>query len=96
MSALLERVRGQLACPHCDSTDLVVGTAWRKGVTLDPFAGTGTTPIVADLHNRTGLGFDLDSRNADLVAARTVEVRRNLFGTIPELPGQQDLFDGAA
>lgn len=69
---------------------------YRPGVTLDPFAGAGTTPIVAHLHNRTGIGFDLDPRNHNLVPARTDEVRRNLFGTKPETPGQLDLFQEAA
>lgn len=70
--------------------------SYRPGVTLDPFAGTGTTPIVASLHDRTGIGFDLDPRNADLVPAREAEVRRNLFGAKPELPGQIDLFGSAS
>ena len=40
----------------------------------------------------------LDPRNADLVDARRAEVARALFGTAPELPGQEalDLFGAAS
>lgn len=65
---------------------------YRAGVVLDPFAGTGTTLCVADLHGRDGIGFDIDPRNANLVEPRMAEVRRNLHGVTPELPGQLDMF----
>ena len=68
---------------------------YAPGVVLDPFAGTGTTLCVADLHNRTGLGFDIDARNAELVDARRADVARSLFGTTPEIPGQLDMFGAA-
>lgn len=74
---------GWSSCGHDD---------YGPGVVLDPFAGTGTTLAVADLHNRTGIGFDIDPRNADLVPARRAEVARALFGTRPELPGQLELL----
>jgi hypothetical protein len=44
--------------------------AWRPGVVLDPFAGSGTTLAVAAGFGRTSLGFDLDERNADLALHR--------------------------
>jgi hypothetical protein len=44
--------------------------AWRSGVTLDPFAGSGTTLQVATGHGRDAIGIDLDSRNADLAVER--------------------------
>ena len=65
---------------------------YRPGVVLDPFAGTGTTLAVADLHGRDAIGFDIDDRNRDLYDARRAEVARNLFGSRPELPGQLDMF----
>lgn len=43
---------------------------WRTGVTLDPFAGSGTTLAVATGHGRDAIGIDLDSRNADLAEER--------------------------
>ncbi len=44
--------------------------AWRPGVVLDPFAGSGTTLAVAIGHGRDALGIDLDSRNVDLAVER--------------------------
>jgi len=44
--------------------------AWRPGVTLDPFAGSGTTLAVATGHGRDAIGFDFDARNADLALER--------------------------
>lgn len=50
-------------------------------------------------HNRqsiTGTGTTFDPRNRDLYPARYDEVKRSLFGTRPELPGQLDMFGGDA
>jgi len=69
---------------------------YRPGVVLDPFAGTGTTLAVADCHGRDAIGIDIDERNHALYPARYAEVRKALFGTRPETPGQLDLFGGAA
>ena len=44
--------------------------AWRNGIVLDPFAGSGTTLAVATGLGRDALGFDLDERNAALAAER--------------------------
>lgn len=43
---------------------------YRRGVVLDPFAGSGTTLAVAQGHGRDAIGIDLDSRNADLARGR--------------------------
>lgn len=43
---------------------------WRRGIVLDPFAGTGTTLAVAEGHGRDSIGIDLDARNADLARER--------------------------
>ncbi len=69
---------------------------YQPGVVLDPFAGTGTTLAVADCHGRDAIGIDIDERNHALYPARYAEVRKALFGTRPETPGQLDLFGGAA
>jgi DNA modification methylase len=39
------------------------------GTILDPFAGSGTTLLVATGHGRDAIGVDLDERNADLAAS---------------------------
>lgn len=44
--------------------------AWRTGVVLDPFAGSGTTLSVATGHGRDAIGIDIDARNADLAMNR--------------------------
>lgn len=44
--------------------------SWRNGTVLDPFAGSGTTLAVAHGQGRDAIGFDLDSRNADLCRDR--------------------------
>jgi DNA modification methylase len=43
---------------------------YRRGVVLDPFAGSGTTLAVATGHGRDAVGIDLDERNADLARNR--------------------------
>lgn len=44
--------------------------SWRRGVVLDPFAGTATTLQVAEGHGHDSIGIDLDVRNADLAHER--------------------------
>ena len=66
--------------------------AFRPGVVLDPFGGTGTTNAVAELHGRDSIWIDIDERNRALVPQRMAEVSRSLFGTKAELPGQAALF----
>jgi hypothetical protein len=44
--------------------------AWRPGVVLDPFAGTGTALLVAAENDRDGIGIDIDIRNAALAHQR--------------------------
>lgn len=47
--------------------------AWRRGVVLDPFAGSGTTlAVVAEL-GRHAIGIDLDERNIALARERVGE-----------------------
>ena len=43
---------------------------YRKGIVLDPFAGSGTTLAVATGLGRDVIGIDLDARNADLARER--------------------------
>ena len=44
--------------------------SWRRGLVLDPFAGSGTTLAVATGHGRDAIGIDIDSANADLALER--------------------------
>jgi len=43
---------------------------YRRGIVLDPFAGSGTTLAVANGLGRDAIGIDLDARNADLARDR--------------------------
>ena len=43
---------------------------WRPGIVLDPFAGSGTTLMVASGLGRAAIGFDLDERNVELARDR--------------------------
>ena len=71
---------------------------YRPGVVLDPFAGTGTTLAVADIHDRDAIGIDLDPANHDLYERRYAECWRSLGrnGTSPvtEHGEQLDMFNG--
>jgi len=44
--------------------------AWRPGVVLDPFGGSGTTLAVATGRGHHAIGIDLDPRNVDLARDR--------------------------
>ncbi len=67
--------------------------SFRPGRVLDPFAGTGTTLAVAELHGRDSIGIDLDPTNAGLVPRRMAEVKRALFGFKDEnVDGQAALW----
>lgn len=44
--------------------------AYRSGVVLDPFAGSGTTLAVATGHGHAAIGIDLDERNVALARDR--------------------------
>jgi DNA modification methylase len=43
---------------------------WRPGLVLDPFAGSGTTLMVAHGHGHDSVGIDLDERNLELARER--------------------------
>jgi hypothetical protein len=52
---------------------------WRRGVVLDPFAGSGTTLAVATGLGRDAIGIDIDERNAWLARERV-----GMFLTVEE------------
>lgn len=51
-------------------TDCGCGAPFRPGLVLDPFAGTGTTLMVAAGNGRDAIGFDLDEGCLDLARQR--------------------------
>lgn len=60
-------------CPGAEGLRLDgfhTGGGWRPGVVLDPFAGSGTTLMVASGLSRESIGMDIDSRNAVLARER--------------------------
>ena len=63
-----EITRTTIGWTECECPD--DGTKWRPGVVLDPFAGSGTTLMVATGQGRDAIGIDIDSRNADLALDR--------------------------
>lgn len=67
------------------------GSKWRNGVVLDPFAGSGTTLMVANELERDAIGFDLDERNASLARDR---VDKFLFSDFRALP-LDEFMEGA-
>lgn len=79
---------GWTSCP-CDAP-------FTPGTVLDPFAGTGTTLAVADLHGRDAIGIDIDARNPQLYEQRRAECARNLFDSPMPNANQLDLFGGVA
>ena len=67
---------------------------YRPGHVLDPFAGTGTTLAVADIHGRNATGIDLDPHNPDLYEARYQECWKALkpdAGPSPVTPHGEQL-----
>ena len=58
------------AKPTSTWTSCPCGAPFIPGTVLDPFAGTGTTLAVADLHGRDAIGIDIDERNANLAPER--------------------------
>jgi DNA modification methylase len=67
--ALNRRELGALQ-PRCPC-----GAAWRPGVVLDPFIGSGTTAIVAERLGRDWLGIELNPSYAELATRRITAAR---------------------
>jgi site-specific DNA-methyltransferase (adenine-specific) len=57
--------------------------AWRPGVVLDPFGGSGTTAEAAQAVGRSAILIDLDARNADLARERV-----GMFLDVTDTPEQ--------
>jgi hypothetical protein len=65
---------------------IILGWSPRGGVVLDPFAGTGTTMLVASVHGRVGIGVDLSADYCRLAQWRTTDEkqRAKAAGTKPK------------
>jgi len=57
----VDQTLGWTDCGHDD---------WRPGLVLDPFAGSGTTLMIAHGHGHDSIGIDLDERNLELARER--------------------------
>lgn len=67
------RLAETISWSDCGHTVQVLGVdvpAWRRGLVLDPFGGSGTTGMVATGNGRNALLFDLNAENIDLVRQR--------------------------
>jgi hypothetical protein len=81
------------ACPDTDAPT-------RPSVVVDPFCGTGTTPAVAHLLGRHGIGTDLSNDYLKLAewrctsdhALRDKVLARSDLPKAPTIDGQLDLF----
>jgi hypothetical protein len=60
---------------------------YRTGITLDPFAGSGTTLAVATGHGRDAIGIDLDERNLELARERVGPMFFTEGSPFPTSPG---------
>lgn len=71
------------------------------GVVLDPFGGTGTTALVADMLGRHGVSVDLSADYCRLAQWRTTDPKQRAKAArvevvAPVSPDQPDLFGGVA
>lgn len=79
---------------------IILGWSPIGGTVLDPFGGTGTTAMTADVLGRTGISIDLSADYCRLAQWRTTDPRERAraLGVTPPPPvaaGQGDLFDEA-
>lgn len=75
------RMIGHLAVTGEISATCSCGTAWRRGVVLDPFIGSGTTAVVAERLDRDWIGIDINAEFAAMTRHRVSSARIR--------PGQQ-------
>lgn len=55
---------------------ILLSSTLRGDRVLDPFAGTGTTLVVAEQLSRDGIGIEIDSKNVKLIRERLSDRRR--------------------
>ena len=69
--------------------DAIRDCSRRKGIVLDPFAGSGTTLIAAERIGRRGFGIELDPLYCDVILRRL----RSVFGLQAILPATGQKFE---
>lgn len=88
-------VRDALSCPNCGCD------SFRPAVIADPFGGTGTTALVADVLGRHGISVDLSADYCRLAQWRTNDPGQRAKAARVEpvdapSPDQPDLFEDPA
>jgi site-specific DNA-methyltransferase (adenine-specific) len=78
----VERRVGRLAVLGSLRPSCPCGAAWRPGVVLDPFMGSGTTAVVAERLGRDWVGIEL---NADFVSLSRDRLKRARADDVPNL-----------
>ncbi len=78
--------------PTCDCENDGSG----KCIVLDPFAGSGTTCVVAEKHGRAWMGIEQNPEYCKLAEERISKVRQKIEEEQRETSRQQDLFAEAA
>ena len=53
--------------------DAILDCSRRGGIILDPFSGSGTTLVAAEMTGRRGFGIELDPKYADVILRRVAE-----------------------
>lgn len=86
-------------CPGLDGdhpgSDCAEEENWPRNpcITLDPFAGTGTTVVAAMALGREGIGFDISEEYVGQIAKVKVEAAKKGFTTAEVRAGQKSLFE---
>lgn len=80
---------------------IILGWSPTAGTVLDPFGGTGTTALVADVHGRHGISVDMSADYCRLAQWRTQDPRERAraLGVKPPdpvAPDQPSLFEDIA
>lgn len=99
-----ERIARTVQVPDPDWTNPAPTT---PGVVLDPFGGTGTTALVASVHDRVGISVDLSADYCRLAQWRTMDEKQRAKATgikakptkrqkrqpvAPPIPGQLNML----
>lgn len=74
------RIVGHLAVTGELTPACGCGTAWRRGVVLDPFIGSGTTAVVAERLGRDWVGIDINAEFAEMTRQRVATARTKRSG----------------
>ena len=99
MSITIQRhdpdVRNALSCPNCGCG------SFRPAVIVDPFGGTGTTALVADVLGRDAITVDLSADYCRLAQWRTTDPKQRAKAARVEpvdapSTDQPDLFEEPA